>query len=226
MDELRLEALEPELLLDDVLVEAAGVLVEVEVLDLDDAGDHGVEEGPVVRDDDRCAAERAEPGFEPLDARDVEEVRRLVEEQDVRALEEDLRERRAVAPTPGERVDGEHAARGVEAERGEGGVDVALVVPAVLALHLLEELGLPFDELRHPVQVVRVGGDRGVDGCEFRLDGVDVTEESFEDLGDGGATVELRELREVPDPRPVLDGHRARVRLELVERELQEGGLA
>ncbi len=107
-----LEALQPELLLHDVLVEVAGVLVQVEVLDLDDARDHGVEEGPVVRDDDRRAAEGAEPGFEPLDARDVEEVRGLVEKQDVGRLEEDLRERRAVAPAAGERIDrGAHGAR-------------------------------------------------------------------------------------------------------------------
>ena len=157
--ELRLERLEPKLLLDDVLAEVAGVLVQVEVLELDDAGDHGVEKTPVVRDDDRGTLEGAKPGLEPLDPGDVEKVGGLVEKQHLRVFENDLGEGGAVAPSTREVVDRYRAVLSGEAEGREGSVDAALVIPTIEVLHLLEELGLPVDERVE----IAAGRDRGVD---------------------------------------------------------------
>ena len=70
MHELRFERLQPELFLHDVLAEIAWVFVQVVVLNLDDAGDDGIQKLPVVRDDDCRAAEVAEPGFQPFNTGD------------------------------------------------------------------------------------------------------------------------------------------------------------
>ena len=71
------------------------------VLDLDDAVGDPIEEVTVVRDDDERAFEAAEPLFEPRQALHVKEVRRLVHQQNVGRLQQNLRQRRAVAPSAG-----------------------------------------------------------------------------------------------------------------------------
>ena len=88
------------------LDEPAVVLVEPVVLDLDDPVDRAVQEVPVVRDHESGAPEPGEPALEPRQPVEVEEVRGLVEQQDVRRLEQDLGQRRPVAPSSGEVIDG------------------------------------------------------------------------------------------------------------------------
>ena len=64
---------------------------------------HRLEEPAVVRDEDDPGVERAELVLEPLEARDVEVVRRLVEEQQVGVAAERARERGARQLAAGER---------------------------------------------------------------------------------------------------------------------------
>ena len=69
-------------------VEAVVAVVElrVAVQNFDDAGDSAVEEIAVVRDGDDRALERGKVFLQPLDGVEVEVVRRLVEQQNVRVL--------------------------------------------------------------------------------------------------------------------------------------------
>ena len=64
----------------------------VAAADVEDAVGHAVEEVAVVRDEDGGALERLERALEHLDGVDVEVVRRLVEEQAVRAAEHQQQE--------------------------------------------------------------------------------------------------------------------------------------
>ena len=66
------------------------VLVELEY-----AVDRAVEERAVVRHDDDAAVELGEERLEQVETREVEVVRRLVEQEHVEAREQDRRERRA-----------------------------------------------------------------------------------------------------------------------------------
>ncbi|CAB4940787.1 unannotated protein [freshwater metagenome] len=84
---------------------AALVLVDGAVDDLPRGGADGVEEPPVVGDDDhRAAPLREEPG-EPGHALDVEVVRRLVEQQQVGGVQQQLRQGDAAALAARERPD-------------------------------------------------------------------------------------------------------------------------
>src|ERR1019366_4534573 len=62
------------------------------VVDVEDVRRDGVEEALVVRDDERAALVAAQELLEPANRQDVEVVGGLVEEEDVRAAEEHLRE--------------------------------------------------------------------------------------------------------------------------------------
>jgi hypothetical protein len=83
--------------------------------ELEDRGRHGFEEPAVVRDEDDGRVDRLELSLEPLEILDVEVVRRLVEEEQVRAPGEGSRERSA----------GQLAAR----ERAERSVEVVVREP-------------------------------------------------------------------------------------------------
>src|SRR5262249_7234891 len=56
---------------------------------------HRLEEPAVVRDEDYCGVERGELTLEPFEVGDIEVVRRLVEEEQVRVAAEGTREGRA-----------------------------------------------------------------------------------------------------------------------------------
>ena len=71
-------------------------------LDLDDARHDAIEEGTVVRDEHRAGVEAVEEPLEELEAREVEVVRRLVEQEDVEAGEEDDREGGSCSLAPGQ----------------------------------------------------------------------------------------------------------------------------
>ena len=91
-------------------VVVARVLLQDAVGDLDDPVGDGVEELPVVRDDERRLRGRVlpldEPGFEELETGHVEVVRRLVEKEDRRVTEKEARDLRPVLLSPRELADG------------------------------------------------------------------------------------------------------------------------
>ena len=73
--------------------------------ELEHRGRHGLEEPAVVRDEDHGRVERGELALEPLEALDVEVVRRLVEQQQVGVGRERAGERGAGQLSAGERVE-------------------------------------------------------------------------------------------------------------------------
>ena len=99
---------------DEVLRVRAAVLDELALVEVQHARDRLVEQREVVADDEQRAAERAQERHQPRLGVDVEVVRRLVEQQEVAAREQDARELDAPALTTGERAD-----REVEAVAGE-----------------------------------------------------------------------------------------------------------
>ena len=77
----------------EVLRPAARIGDEGAVLDREPPPGDGVDQRPVVRDQQKGAGERLERSLERLAALDVEVVRRLVEHEEVRAARDDERER-------------------------------------------------------------------------------------------------------------------------------------
>ncbi len=76
----------------------ARVLVQALVLDVHDESRDRIEEFAVVRDEDDRARKGPEPVLEPQDGVEVQVIRRLVEEQQVRAAHERARQIEAHAP--------------------------------------------------------------------------------------------------------------------------------
>src|SRR6266511_719431 len=125
----------------------------VDAVELDDGGDHAVEERPVVRDDEQRAGEVGEVAAEPVEAGRVEVVRGFVE-QEYRRL--------------GEQHPGEHdpglltAGQGAETPAGIDPVDTQLCA------YLVHPGGIrPPAELGEPVEVLGVGLLDGVGGIRL-----------------------------------------------------------
>ena len=104
----------------------ARVVLEAAVRDLHDAVRDGVQEAPVVRDDERRQVRGRlaldEPVLEELHPRDVEVVRGLVEEKDGGVREKEARDLGAVLLPARELADGPvpHRTRGGPRRRGRG----------------------------------------------------------------------------------------------------------
>ena len=92
---------------DEVLRVRAAVLDELALVEVQHARDRLVEQLEVVADHEQRAAVRPQELHEPLLGVDVEVVRRLVEQQEVAAREQDARELDAPPLTAGERGDRE-----------------------------------------------------------------------------------------------------------------------
>ena len=96
----------------------ARVRLELLRVDVDDRVDDAVEEVAVVRDEEQRARIAGEPVLEPQHGVEVEMVGRLVEEQQVGAAHQRLREVEPHPPAAGEARHGIAVARGRKAEPG------------------------------------------------------------------------------------------------------------
>ena len=96
------------------LVPRAGEVVGSTGCELEHRGRDRFEEPAVVRDEDHCRIDRLELALEPFEVLHVEVVRRLVEEEQVRAARESARERGT-----GQLAAGERPERSVEIVVGE-----------------------------------------------------------------------------------------------------------
>ena len=125
-------------------------------VELEHGGRRRLEEPAVVRDEDDAGVERRQLGLEPLEARDVEVVRRLVEEEQVGVATERARERRARQLAAGERVEQavEIGVREAEAARDRADALAPRVAAGVLEPRL--RLGVATQRLR----AVVAGGHR------------------------------------------------------------------
>ena len=138
---------EHRLLLLEPLLVVPLVGVADAVVELEDPVRHVAQEVAVVRDDDERALEVLEIGLEAERRLGVEVVRRFVEQQHVRFLQEEAGDRHAAALAAGEHLHGLVGRRATHV--GHRHLDLVVDVPEVLrvddlleALHLLRLLGI------------------------------------------------------------------------------------
>ena len=91
------------------------IVVQVPELDLQRTIRRSVDEGAVVRDQHQRRRSRSNEALQPTNRLDIQMVRRLVEEQDVRTLQEDLRQLDTHSPTAREFCRGTIEVRALEA---------------------------------------------------------------------------------------------------------------
>ena len=97
-------ALDARVVLDEVVAVVAEVVGQRAQRQVGDARHDGVEEEAVVRDEDDRVRVGDEVLLEPVARVEIEVVGRLVEQQQVRLAEQQLRERDAHLPAAGERL--------------------------------------------------------------------------------------------------------------------------
>ena len=124
---------------------AAGIEVDALVPDLGDARDGHIEEKAVVRNQHEGVRISLEIGFQPVARFEIEVVRRLVEQQQIRLFEQQFGQRDPHLPAAGEFL---HAALPVfapEAKAGEDGAharfDVVAVARREFGLHVVVAFG-------------------------------------------------------------------------------------
>ena len=135
-------------LLEPPLVPRAGEVRRAARLELEHGGRRRLEEPAVVRDEDDACVEGRQLVLEPLEARDVEVVRRLVEQQQVRVAAERARERRARQLAAGERVEQAVEIRLAEAEAARDRADALAPVVAAGVLEPRLRLRVAAERLR------------------------------------------------------------------------------
>ena len=131
-------------------------------VDLDDPPDRPVEEGAIVRDDGQPAVEAGQEALEPLQTVEVEVVRRLVEQEQVEAREENRGQagsRRLAAGKGRRRL----LERDVEPELGADGAGSMLEIAATEREEALERraVGVGLPRLRVPLDRRLRLGDPG-----------------------------------------------------------------
>ena len=175
-----------------------------------------------MRDEDHGGVEGLQLALEPLEARDVEVVRRLVEEQQVGIAAECARERRARQLSARER-----AQRAVEMRFGEseaaqhrGGV----IAPAVAACMLEPRLrGRVSVERR---LIVRAAGHRLLQAGQLFLEPHEVARAGQDVLAQRHVLLERRPLIVQRDARPFLERELAAVHLGLAREHPEQRRLA
>ena len=113
-----------------------------DLVELEDARNGAREEGAVVRDDHRAAGAVGDEPLQPGQAVEVEVVRRLVEQQDVEAGEQDRGQRRARGLAAGERHGLQVEQGGVQPEVAQDRLGARLEVGAAEREPGLERLGV------------------------------------------------------------------------------------
>ena len=112
------------------------------LLELEDAIHGTVEERAVVRDHDHRAGRVVHESLEPVEAREVEVVGGLVEEEDVEPTEQDRRERGAGRLAAGERADLYVHAVGREPDVGQHGFGPRVEIGTTEREEAVERLGV------------------------------------------------------------------------------------
>ena len=136
--------------LDKVLVVVAAIADELALADFHDAADELVEKFAVVRDDENRAGIILQITLKPEQRFEVEMVRRLVEQQQVRLLREQTREVRAHDPAAA------HFARGpveilfAKAEAGEDLLGLGFELVAAVLSEVAHASSLRSSSLRKP----------------------------------------------------------------------------
>ena len=195
------------------LAVVARVQVDREVLDVRDARADLVEEIAVVRDDQQDALVALQPALEPEDGGQVEMVRGLVEQQDVRAAHQCTREIQPHAPAAGKRIDRLGVLLCREAETVQQARRARLGREAVDGLHALVQ----HMQVR-PVRIRLARRDGGLDLAQLAV--------AVHDVIDRGAATARAFLRHVGDFQAGVEDEFAGVRFQLAEQHREQRRLA
>ncbi len=188
--------------------------------------DGDVEEVAVVRHQDDRARIGAEELLEPVPRLEVEMVRRLVEQQHVRALEEQAGERDPHLPAAAELADVSLEVRLAKAEPREHRLGAALEIVATAVVPLLAGGGILLHQLRVAVGA-RVGGFQPVlEIATTKLERVDLVERGQRRDEHGPAARADDLLRQVADGRSLLEANLASVGLDEPGNDAKERRLA
>jgi len=139
-----------------VVVVVARVAAQPLGLEREDAPDLPVQELAIVADEEERLRRAAQEGVEPGEGRDVEVVRRLVEEQQVGVLQEEPGQRRPHLPPARERAGGPPQVGGVEAEAAEDALGAVAPVPLLEVVQLRVLVRERLRELELLVRVARL----------------------------------------------------------------------
>ncbi len=172
----------------------------VSAIELQDPTRDVVEKVPVVGDGDDRAGITLQVLLEPLNGLGVQMVRRLVEKEDVRFLDEEPAERDAALLAAREHVDGGVGGRTTERVHRE--LELGLEPPAIHRLDFLQKDALPFQELFHLLRG-DVRSQLVAHLFVFPKDRDDVLLALLDDLANGLSRLELRLLLEVADGIPL-----------------------
>ncbi len=178
-----------------------------------------------MRDEQQRFARATEEGVEPFERGHVEMIGRLVQEEQLRILQQQGRQRGAHLPASGQIGGGPRELRPRESEPTE---DLLRPVPAVELL-VVRKLLVQFCELAAQLDLLllrrRLRQSRLHGGKAPLQPGApgDAGEHPIDDRSGR----QLRKLlRQIPGARPVHELHGAPVRLDLAGEDLQQGALA
>ena len=213
-------------MLDEVVAVVADVVGERAQRQIGDARDDGVEEEAVVRHEDDRVRVGVEVFLEPVARFEIEVVRRLVEQQQVRLAEQQLGERDAHLPAAGKRLGRPGEVGGPEAEALEHRRRLQLDRVAVAMPEAVLQIAVAREHL-----VVLGLRDRGVaepilDVVHLGFHGEQIAEGARRFVEERPAAVREAVLREVADRqrRGLEDG--ARVGLVEARHHLEQRRLA
>ena len=223
----RQELLAALLPLDQVAIVVGLVEGEAACVEFGDSTHVPAQEGPVVRDHDRCSREARERLLEPFDRGKIEMVRRLVEEQHVRLREQELGELDTHEPAATERPERPLAVRGIEAEPGEDAFDARFALEASAVLEERSRAVVALGDLRRNVgslpaecgDLLLEASDLALELSESRLHGRDFL--AHRALARG---IDL--LAEHSDPDPAGRAHLPRVGRLVSGGDAEQRGLA
>ena len=183
-----------------LLLEPGGVVPlpgdALAAVEFQDPAGHVVQEVAVVGHGDDRALVLLKMVLEPGNGFGIEMVRGLVEQQDVRLLEQQPAERHAPLLAAGKHLHDRVA--GGTAERVHGHLEPAVQLPGVQMVELLLHLALPRDQLVHLV-VGHGIGEALVDLVVLVQEVDGLLHALFHDLAHGLFRIELRLLLEEPD---------------------------
>ena len=110
----------------------ARILMQMVILHLDNACDHPIQKGAVMRDErSHPRRKSSQPALQPLNTLDIQKVRRFVQQQHIGLGEQANSQRGSVAPATRQFGDWLRAPRGVKAKFGQGRINMALIIPAI-----------------------------------------------------------------------------------------------
>ena len=220
------QAFQHRVALVDVLAVVADVIGQLAQVEISDARDDRVEKVTVVRDEDHRVRIGTEILLEPVACFEIEVIRRLVEEQQVGAAEQQLGQRDAHLPSAGERLARTIGVVRTEAEAAQDRSDAEVHVVAIRQAEAILQLRIA---RQHRLMLgLRHGGvaKAMLDVVHLRLDIEQRLKGAAGFLEDGAPRVRQSVLRQIPNGQVGRPDNGAGVRFIEPGQHLEEGGLA